>query len=131
MTPPATTTKPAGENFAELLKESYGSSDGLEGSVVRGRVIAIDDKYMFTVSDSVANKSGAKATLYPYGVVERQGIQKDEASMNLHVGFVGVANGSEVDAKYSDFKDPGTPTKTFSSTGGWVALTDKIGRAHV
>ncbi|MFO1247000.1 MAG: membrane protein insertase YidC [Alphaproteobacteria bacterium] len=95
------------------------------------RVIAIDDKYMFTVTDSVANKSGAKATLYPYGVVERQGIQKDEASMNLHVGFVGVANGSEVDAKYSDFKDPGTPAKTFSSTGGWVALTDKYWMAAV
>src|SRR3954468_9144280 len=78
------------------------------------RTIAIDDKYMFTVADSVANKSGTAATLYPYGVVERQGIQSDEASMYLHVGFVGVANGSEVDAKYSDFKEAGTPAKTFS-----------------
>ena len=43
----------------------------------------------------------------------------------------GVANGSEVDAKYSDFKDPGTPAKTFSSTGGWVALTDKYWMAAV
>jgi small subunit ribosomal protein S1 len=43
MTPPATATKSTGENFAELLKESYGSSDGLEGSVVRGRVIAIEN----------------------------------------------------------------------------------------
>ena len=25
----------------------------------------------------------------------------------------GVANGSEQEAKYSDFKDPGTPPKTF------------------
>jgi YidC/Oxa1 family membrane protein insertase len=95
------------------------------------RVIAIDDKYMFTVTDSVANKSGAAATLYPYGVVERQGIQKDEASMYLHVGFVGVANGSEVDAKYSDFKEAGTPAKTFSSTGGWVGITDKYWMAAV
>jgi small subunit ribosomal protein S1 len=36
----ATATK---ENFAELLKESYGSSDGLEGSVVKGRVISIEN----------------------------------------------------------------------------------------
>jgi YidC/Oxa1 family membrane protein insertase len=89
------------------------------------RVIAIDDKYMFTVSDSVANKGGAPVTLYPYGTVERQNIEKDEASLYLHVGFVGVAKGSEVDAKYSDFKEPGTPPKTFSSTGGWVGITDK------
>ncbi len=95
------------------------------------RVIAIDNQYMFTVADSVANKSGAPAKLYPYGVVERQGIQADEASMYLHVGFVGVANGSEVDAKYSDFKEAGTPAKTFSSTGGWVGITDKYWMAAV
>jgi YidC/Oxa1 family membrane protein insertase len=95
------------------------------------RVIAIDDKYMFTVTDSVANRGAGAATLYPYGVVERQGIQKDEASLYLHVGFVGVAGGSEVDAKYKDFKDPGTPPKTFSSTGGWAGITDKYWMAAV
>jgi YidC/Oxa1 family membrane protein insertase len=89
------------------------------------RVIAVDDKYMFTVADSVANSSGRAVTLYPYGAVERQGIQKDESSSYLHVGFVGVANGKEQDAKYSDFKDSSTPPKSFSSTGGWVGITDK------
>jgi YidC/Oxa1 family membrane protein insertase len=95
------------------------------------RSIAIDDKFMFTVTDNVANKSAAAATLYPYGVVERQSIPKDESTMYLHVGFVGVANGSEVDAKYKDFKEPGTPPKTFSSTGGWVGITDKYWMAAV
>ncbi len=37
------TSTAATENFAELLKSSYGSSDGLEGSVVKGRVIAIEN----------------------------------------------------------------------------------------
>ena len=37
------TATAATENFAELLKSSYGSSDGLEGSVVKGRVIAIEN----------------------------------------------------------------------------------------
>jgi YidC/Oxa1 family membrane protein insertase len=89
------------------------------------RIIAIDDKYMFTVSDSVANQGGQAVTLYPYGTVERQKAPKSEGSFSLHTGFVGVANGSEQDAKYTDFKDPGTPAKTFSSTGGWVGITDK------
>jgi len=31
------------ENFAQLLQESYGTSDGLEGSVVKGKVIAIEN----------------------------------------------------------------------------------------
>jgi YidC/Oxa1 family membrane protein insertase len=95
------------------------------------RVIAVDDQYMFTVTDSVANKGAAPVTLYPYGTVERQGIQKDESSLYLHTGFVGVAGGSEIDAKYKDFKDPGTPPKTFSSTGGWAGITDKYWMAAV
>src|SRR3569623_973275 len=89
------------------------------------RVIAIDDKYMFTIADSVATQGGQAVTLYPYGTVERQRAPKNEGSFSLHTGFVGVANGSEQDAKYTDFKDPGTPAKTFSSTGGWVGITDK------
>ncbi len=56
---------------------------------------------------------------------------KDATSLYLHLGFVGVANGSEVDANYDDFKDPGTPPKTFSSTGGWVGITDKYWMAAV
>ena len=31
------------EIFADLLKESYGNNDGLEGSVVKGRVISIEN----------------------------------------------------------------------------------------
>ena len=89
------------------------------------RTVTIDDKYMFTVADSVANQSGQAVSLYPYGTVERQKIKTDEGSFSLHTGFIGVANGSEIDAKYTDFKEPGTPAKTFSSTGGWVGITDK------
>jgi YidC/Oxa1 family membrane protein insertase len=95
------------------------------------RIIAIDSQYMLTVTDSVANKGGQPVTLYPYGTVERQGIQKDESGLYLHVGFVGVANNSEVDANYKDFKDPGTAPKTFSSTGGWAGITDKYWMAAV
>ena len=95
------------------------------------RVIAIDDKYMFTLADSVANASGAAATLYPFAYVAREGAPKATTSYILHLGFIGVANGSEVDAKYDDFKDAATPPKTFSSTGGWVGITDKYWMAAV
>jgi YidC/Oxa1 family membrane protein insertase len=89
------------------------------------RIVAIDSQYLFTITDSVANKTGQAVTLYPYGAVARQYIPKTASSYVLHEGFVGVAGNSEVDAKYSDFKDPGTPPKSFSATGGWVGITDK------
>ncbi|MGH6827475.1 MAG: membrane protein insertase YidC, partial [Rhizomicrobium sp.] len=95
------------------------------------RVISVDDKYMFTVTDSVTNNSGKAATLYPYAYVAREGVPKQQTSWVLHQGFVGVADGSETDANYSDFKDPGTPPKTFNSTGGWVGITDKYWMAAV
>ena len=95
------------------------------------RVIAIDDKYMFSVTDSVANKTGAAATLYPYAYVAREGVPKTASTWVLHTGFVGVANGSEIDAKYDDFKDAGTAPKTFSSTGGWLGLTDQYWMAAI
>ena len=95
------------------------------------RVISIDDKYMFSVTDAVANKSGAAATLYPFAYVAREGAPKEVTTWIFHTGFVGVANGSEVDAAYSDFKDPGTPPKSFSSTGGWLGITDKYWMAAV
>ena len=39
----ATATTPAKENFAALLEESFGGSAGLEGSVLKGTVIAIEN----------------------------------------------------------------------------------------
>ncbi len=72
-----------------------------------------------------ANASGAAATLYPYAYVAREGVRPRKTTWVLHTGFVGVANGSEIDAKYDDFKDPGTAPKTFSSTAaGWGLPTN-------
>lgn len=95
------------------------------------RVIAIDDQYMFTVTDSVANHGAAPVTLYPYGSVTRQNLPKTASTWVLHEGFVGVLDGSERDSKYTDFKDAGTPPKTYTSTGGWLGITDKYWMAAV
>ena len=96
------------------------------------RIIAVDDQYMFNVTDSVANKSGAAADALSFRLCRaRRRAQGADQLWVLHLGFVGVANGSETDANYDDFKDDGTPPKTFSSTGGWVGITDKYWMAAV
>jgi len=95
------------------------------------RVIAVDEQYMFSVTDSVNNATGQVQTLYPFAYVAREGIPKEQTSWVLHQGFVGVADGSEVDGNYTDFKEEGTPPKTFSSTGGWVGITDKYWMAAI
>jgi hypothetical protein len=40
-------------------------------------VISVDENYMFTVTDTVANTSAAPITLAPYGSVQRQGVPRD------------------------------------------------------
>jgi len=95
------------------------------------RVIAIDDRYMFSVKDTVTNKGGAGQKLYPYGYVARQNLPKMVEFFILHEGFVGVAGKEQIDATYGDFKEPGTPAKTFAATQGWVGITDKYWMAAV
>jgi YidC/Oxa1 family membrane protein insertase len=95
------------------------------------RDLSVDDKYMFTVRDSVTNASGAATTLYPYASVAREGVPTSQHYWVLHEGFVGVADGSLKDASYDDFKKDETPPSTFTSTGGWAGITDKYWMAAV
>jgi YidC/Oxa1 family membrane protein insertase len=106
---------------------TWNNGQGLEFT----RTIAVDDQYMFTVSDSVANKSGKAHTLYPFAYVARDGVPPEtQHYWSLHEGFVGVADGSLKDAKYSDF-DKNEPPQNFQSTGGWLGITDKYWMAAV
>ena len=104
--------------------------DNGQGLVFR-REIGVDDKYMFTISDSVKNSSAAAVTLYPYATVVRDGVPKTQRFWALHEGFVGTADGTLKDATYDDFKDEGTQPKTFSTASGWLGITDKYWMAAV
>ncbi len=86
--------------------------------------IALDDFFMFTVKQSVENKSDKPVTLYPWSLAVRYGEPKStDGTYILHEGPYGVFNGSLKEFSYSDFKDK--PKQNFSTTGGWVGITDK------
>jgi YidC/Oxa1 family membrane protein insertase len=89
------------------------------------RKIAVDDKYMFSITDTVHDAAGTPVSISPYARVVREGVPKTQHYWALHEGFVGAANGQSNDASYDDFKDDSKPPKTFTSTGGWAAITDK------
>ena len=55
--------------------------------------IAVDDKYMFTITDSVANSGAAPATVQPYALILRHGRPNVAGYSVLHEGFVGVITG--------------------------------------
>jgi len=99
---------------------SFDNGQGL----VFERTIAVDENYMFTVTERVRNQTGEPVSLYPYGFVQRRGTPHESGMYILHEGPLGVLNGTLKEFKYKDLKEDGK-TETVSSTGGWIGITDK------
>jgi YidC/Oxa1 family membrane protein insertase len=99
---------------------AYDNGDGLEFR----RTIAVDDKYLFTIRDEVANKSAATVTLYPYALISRHGTPHTLGYYILHEGLVGVMGDQglkeETYAKIEEKK-----SETFDVTNAWLGITDK------
>jgi len=94
------------------------------------RTIAVDDTYMFTVTDAVANRGAQPVQLAPYASVQRQGLPADITNnMILHEGAIGVLGDRLQQIKFKDWKKKGA--LQVASTGGWVGVTDKYWLAAV
>lgn len=88
------------------------------------RAIALDENFLFTISDTIENKSGAAVTLYPYGLVSRTGKPDGQSFYILHEGFIGeFKEKGEETLKYASAVEDGP--KTVQDTEGWIGLTDK------
>ena len=88
------------------------------------RQISVDDRYMFTVTDTVANTGQGSVTLAPYGSVQRQGIPDDLGKNQIvHEGAVGWLGEELRLVKYNKWAKDGGPEVT--SQGGWLGITDK------
>jgi YidC/Oxa1 family membrane protein insertase len=92
------------------------------------RTIAVDDQYMFTVTDQAANHGAAAVKLAPYATVQRQG-QPEAASSIIHQGAVGALGGQLRMITFKKWKKDGD--SGYASTGGWLGITDKYWLAAV
>jgi YidC/Oxa1 family membrane protein insertase len=97
------------------------SWDNGEGLVFRQK-ITLDRNFLFTVTLSVENRTDKPVTLFPFGLVTRQGEPKTEGIYLLHEGPYGVFDERLQEFSWSDFKDK---KKNITTTGGWLGFTDK------
>lgn len=98
---------------------TYANGQGLTFT----RVISVDDKYMFTVSDTVANTTGQPITLAPFGSVQRQGIPPTLGKNGVvHEGGMGWLE-QRRPLKYAKWQKDGT-SPSYASTGGWIGMSD-------
>jgi YidC/Oxa1 family membrane protein insertase len=90
------------------------------------RAIAVDENFMFTVSDTVENTSGGEVTLYPYARILRVGTPVIQGFYILHegpIGYVGDAGLQEL--AYADMIKDGGGKTIEKASNGWFGFTDK------
>lgn len=113
-------TAPAG---AKLTERSPVTLTARLGSLVFEKTYQIDERFIFTVKQSVRNEGGAPAQATPYGLVVQRGIPDDAGKyMILHEGPVAVLGPSLYERKY---KKAVTAVVQESGEEGWVGITNK------
>lgn len=111
---------------ATPLTLTYATGDGLTFT----RTVSVDENYLFTVTDRVANASDTPRTLRAYGAVRRHGLPANLINYaTLHEGFTGVLDGRlyELDYKPAE-KGRGQDAEKLAdgvdTRGGWLGITD-------
>ncbi|WP_298256710.1 membrane protein insertase YidC [Bradyrhizobium sp.] len=98
----------------------YDNGDGLAFR----RTISMDDRYVFTIKDDVANVGGAPVTLYPFALISRHGAPKVSGYYILHEGLIGYL-GEHGLQEYTYKKIDDAKSVSFKATDGWLGITDK------
>jgi YidC/Oxa1 family membrane protein insertase len=99
---------------------TYDNGQGL----VFTRTIAVDDHYLFTVKDEVANNSGNPVTLFPYALISRHGTPQVQGYYILHEGLIGVMGDQGLQEEaYKKIEDK--KSETWDVTNAWLGITDK------
>jgi YidC/Oxa1 family membrane protein insertase len=106
---------------AAPVKLTWNNGQGL----VFRRTIAIDDHYMFTITDEVENTTSGDVAVAPFARIYRVGKPKTQVIGVLHEGLIGVP-GDEglVEITYDKaLKEEGVH-KYDGKTAGWLGITD-------
>jgi YidC/Oxa1 family membrane protein insertase len=89
-------------------------------------IVSVDNDYLFTVRQRVANAGTGAVAVKPYGLVSRATKSPDPDGWTMHVGPMGFLNGAaDYETNYSTVDEAGANGVRFNSDGGWLGFTDK------
>ena len=88
------------------------------------RTISVDNKYLFTIKDEVANRGKSSVALAPYASISRQSLLPTPGSYLLHEGAIGVLGDRGLQQLAYKALDDQKRT-TFNVSNAWLGFTDK------
>ncbi|MGH6658875.1 MAG: membrane protein insertase YidC, partial [Sphingomicrobium sp.] len=98
------------------------SADGLRYQLK----ISVDDGYLFSVDQSVANASGRPVALRPIGLIRRGDKSADSSTWTEHVGPMSVLDGkADYEIEWETLDDSGPNGIAADNVTGWLGFTDK------
>ena len=93
------------------------------------KIIDLDNKYLFNISQVVENNTNLSISLYPYAQITRNKIPDDIQNFYIsHEGFIGVF---DEELKEDDYDDVEEKKITREASKGWLGITDKYWLAAV
>jgi len=95
--------------------------DNKEG-LIFSKVIELDDKFLFKISQEIKNNSNKSFLLYPYAQITKNYKTEERQIYILHEGFLGVF---DEELKEKDYDDIEKEKFSIQSSKGWLGITDK------
>nr|WP_294567308.1 membrane protein insertase YidC [uncultured Rhodopila sp.] len=91
--------------------------------------LAVDDNYMFTVRQTVANATGGPVSVFPWSRIRRDYKPAVAGYYVLFEGLLGVVDGTLQETTYDKAKSEGDKHDGLAydatAVGGWAGITDK------
>ncbi|HRM73837.1 MAG TPA: membrane protein insertase YidC, partial [Paracoccus sp. (in: a-proteobacteria)] len=104
--------------------------DNGAGQIFR-RIYELDDKFLFTITQTLENTGTAPFSAAPYGILARHGKPDTQNFFVLHEGVVGMTDGELLEQKYKDMPELAAvagegPAELINvQENGWIGFTDK------
>tara|TARA_B100001057_G_scaffold499849_1_gene612136 strand:- start:906 stop:2585 length:1680 start_codon:yes stop_codon:yes gene_type:complete len=100
------------------IKLSWSNEQGITFE----KVISLDDKYLFTIKQSVINSTNNEYDFYSYGQIIRNKIPEISNFYILHEGLIATLDAELIEEDYDDIQE-----KKFSKVAkkGWLGIGDK------
>lgn len=99
----------------------YDTGSGL----VYQRSFSLDDQFLMTVTDRVANNTNAAITLYPFALLAQHGLPSDLHPGIVHEGAIGYVGKEYLSETYGAWEDLGAAPQKITAPNGWIGITGR------